>query len=220
MLQKYRRGQISKMLRGQTLPVNGASLSSLLVLFPRCSVSAVQASQIGSFFMLWCYCLEDILHSPLPPVFRSPSNIHVCSILGLKIQPPPPISLLIQPIGLLGNRVAGSMTHPDAGELSSLIINTLGSFELKKGMRGVWIWSDVHPSLSTPLLSLIPIFSLSLFFLLILLSEGTKISFGHLMKECNWQGNCLFRLAFHCSDAVPVWGSVSGNATSSQRGYQ
>lgn len=42
------------------------------------------------FFMLWCYCLEDILRSPLPPVFRSPSNIHACSILGLKIQFPPP----------------------------------------------------------------------------------------------------------------------------------
>lgn len=88
------------------------------------------------FFMLWCYCLEDILRSPLPPVFRSPSNIHACSILGLKIQFPPPVSLLIQPIGLLGKRVAGSMTHPDAGELSSLIINTLGSYELKKEMRG------------------------------------------------------------------------------------
>lgn len=28
------------------------------------------------------------------------------------------------------------MTHPDTGELSSLIINTLGSYELKKEMRG------------------------------------------------------------------------------------
>lgn len=56
---------------------------------PRCSVSVVQASRISSFFMPWCYCLEDILHSPLPPVFRSPSNIHACSILGLKIQFPP-----------------------------------------------------------------------------------------------------------------------------------
>lgn len=40
-------------------------------------------------------------------------------------------------MGLLGNQVAESMTHPDAGELSSLIINTLGSYELKKGYGGV-----------------------------------------------------------------------------------
>lgn len=40
--------------------------------------------------------------------------------------------MLIQPMGHLGNQVAKTMTHAVAGELSSFIINTLGSYELKK----------------------------------------------------------------------------------------
>lgn len=53
----------------------------------------------------------------------NPSNIYVHSILGLTIQISP---VEIQPLGILGNRVAESMTHPHAREWSSLIINTLG----------------------------------------------------------------------------------------------
>lgn len=129
-----------------TLPnfacVNGASFAYLCMFFSPLSSPVVSISEHPKLalafeaFSAWPYCLEGIL-AP------HPSNIHACSILGLKIQISP-FSVLIQPMGLLGNQVAESMTHPDARELSSLIINTLGSYELKKGMWGVWIWY-VHP---------------------------------------------------------------------------
>lgn len=68
----------------------------------------------------------------VPSVYRHPSNIYASSILGLK-KIRFPLSVLIPAFVLLGNQVAESMTHPDARELSSLIINTHGSYELKKG---------------------------------------------------------------------------------------
>lgn len=90
-----------------------------------------------------------ILHSD-PPVFRRAiKHSSPVPFLGVKNSLSSSVSPLIQPIGLLGERVAESMTHPDARELSSLIINTPGSYELKKGLEGGWRWgSDLK---STPL---------------------------------------------------------------------
>lgn len=57
-------------------------------------------------------------------------------------------------MGLLGNQVAESMTHADARELSSLIINTLGSYELKKEMwGGMNLILYVHPLQTVPFFS-------------------------------------------------------------------
>lgn len=71
-----------------------------------------------------------------PAVFRRTiKHSYPSHFEGLKNSHSSSVSPLIQPIGLLGERVAESMTHPDARELSSLIINTPGSYQLKKGLE-------------------------------------------------------------------------------------
>lgn len=90
--------------------------------------------------------------------------------------------MLIQPIGLLGNQVAQSMTHPDARELSSLIINTLGSYELKKGCGGY------ESDMSTPFKSSLSLCHPASFLCFVIFPvvppcDRTKVSFGYLKKK-------------------------------------
>lgn len=133
--------------------------------------------------------------------------------------------MLIQPIGLLGNQVAESMSHPDARELSSLIINTLGSYELKKGMceggrrEGMNLIRPpppIPPSLSLPHSSS---FS-SVIFSITPLCNATEISFGYLKKDLRLAGKkCLFSPTFYCSALAPYVGFCSWKLRGSSRGY-
>lgn len=68
----------------------------------------------------------------------------------------PAFPVLIQPVGLFGKRVAESMTHPDSRELSSLIINTFGSYELRKGSLGMNVILLPPETLSLFLSSIFP----------------------------------------------------------------
>ena len=96
-------------------------------------------------------------------------------------------------MGLLGNQVAESMTHPDARELSSLIINTLGSYELKKGCgRGWWCMSLICPPPLPPSSSLFPILSPSSS-VVFLICNRTERSFGYFKKRLKLAGKASFQ---------------------------